>query len=685
MNGSTESESLSFRATIWTSVGAAVVLGLVEWAVIAKLGFSLRQGEACRTIIAIGILYGLFGLGLGIISSVFLAIRKLPASPVTLPAAVFAALAVLRLGRGPSLLTIGNLFVLAAALALGWVLHRIISRLVLTRPFFLRPQPWWTLQGFTLAAALILTTHKAPNTESIWIALAAAGTTCVLLIWSLRPGQTGLWKSAVATAMVLAACFILGFRVPIVTPKIAASSDRTSVLLITIDTLRADHVGAYGYSQARTPQIDHLAERGVLFREVVTPHRLTGPSHASILTGLMPEKHGVFKNMARMSKSIPTIAELLSSKGYVTASFVSSWTTVDSACGLPSHFQVYNDDIGEISWFPEVAYRITVLHYIKKALSVFFRFNIFYPCMYRTASRTTDAAVSWLERNNRYPFFIWVHFFDPHLPYRPPKEYVAEGFRNYKGPVSRNWYFLSPSEQIQIITSPENMKQMIALYDAEISYADHEVGRLVEATERMAPHGRLLTIVTADHGESMGEHHLYWGRDLYDPTLLVPLIMVPPDNQFKTPLVIKDQVRTIDIAPTILELLDVKPSKIMDGLSLVGLIKDNQPFQESAKSKIYLHNEEHTRPSSSIRCRGWKLIVREPCWDRRDYTWDDEAQELYNLKEDPSEEKNLASESSKELKKLRDELEEYRHLIWSKELDLTPDEIERLRSLGYIR
>ena len=151
-------------------------------------------------------------------------------------------------------------------------------------------------------------------------------------------------------------------------------------------------------------------------------------------------------------------------------------------------------------------------------------------------------------------------------------------------------------------------------------------------------------------------------------------------------MVINDQVRTIDITPTILELLDLDSSEKMDGISLVGLIKDSVPFQESAKSEIYFHNEEDTLPASSIRHKGWKLIKRAPSWDRRYYIWnEDGSQELYNLKDDPSEEKNLITTSIKELKELEEELEKYRHELIRQEIELDPAMKERLRGLGYLR
>jgi arylsulfatase len=226
---------------------------------------------------------------------------------------------------------------------------------------------------------------------------------------------------------------------------------------------------------------------------------------------------------------------------------------------------------------------------------------------------------------------------------------------------------------------------MIALYDAEVCYADHEVGRLVDAAQRNVPNGRLLTLVTADHGESMGEHSLYWGRDLYDPTLLVPLILVPPDEDFKTPLVIENQVRTIDIAPTILDLLGIEPLKNIDGRSLNGLIKNNTPFQASAKSGLYPNTNQYSRAAASIRHKGWKLIERAAGWRAQDGSWLGESTELYNLREDPSEEVNLSSTSLQELEDLKEELGKYKHLSGSQELNLTPAMVERLRSLGYLR
>jgi arylsulfatase A-like enzyme len=675
MSISNESKNLNIRDVLLTSIGVAVVYGFIEWLVIDKLGLGLRQEEACRTILAIFLLYGLFGLALGVISAVLLCLSRFSHIAVSLPLSVLLALEIFKEKQNP--------LIMAAAFAIGW-LCLVLFRYIFTKcPYLWRPRLWWILQGFIITVTLTLTSFKTPNTQNFIIAIVFAGVAALLLIWHLIQGRINLWRCVLAIFMVLITCGFLGFRMPVVKPVTEADLDRTSVLLITIDTLRADHVGVYGYANARTPNLDGLAKRGVFFHQVVTPQRFTGPSHASILTGLLPEKHGVLQNLERMSQSVPTIADLLSTKGYVTASFVSSYTTLDSACGLPSHFQAYYDNIDDIPWFPPKAYNILLFKYSKKILKDLI--GISFDPIYKTGAKTTDLAIKWLGRNNKYPFFIWVHLFDPHLPYIPPKEYLTEEAKNYKGPVSGDWYFQSAFEQSQIIATPEDFKQMIALYDAEVSYADHQVGRIVDAAQRNVQNGRLLTIVTADHGESMGEHSLYWCRDLYDPTLLVPLIFVPPDNVIETPLVIENQVRTIDIAPTILDLIGIEPMKNIDGRSLSGLIKSGLPFQVSAKSGLYPSPKQYSRAAASIRHKGWKLIERSAGWQACEGPWLKESIELYNLREDPSEENNLASISLDELKELKEELGRYKHLSGSQELSLTPEMEERLRSLGYLR
>ena len=308
----------------------------------------------------------------------------------------------------------------------------------------------------------------------------------------------------VSYALVLAGCALVTTRndVPTLSPRTPGRADLPNVLLVTIDTLRADHVGAYGYQRARTPNLDTLAEYGQVFTQAIAPAYLTGPSHASILTGRLPEQHGVLRNAERLEEHTETLAELLRPKGYVSAAFPSGFTTEDSASGLPSRFDWYDDDLrSHLRWMPQSATRLVVLKYVHRMLRVATGDDIIFP-MYRPAAPTARLVYEWLEKNGDPPFFMWLHFYDPHLPYQAPPRYVDESVRNHTGPVTGRWYDLSEAEVAAITSSPDHVQQMLDLYDAEIAYADEQLGEITSALRAQSGDRELITIVTADHGRA---------------------------------------------------------------------------------------------------------------------------------------------------------------------------------------
>src|SRR4051812_34400816 len=229
--------------------------------------------------------------------------------------------------------------------------------------------------------------------------------------------------------------------------------DRPNVLLVTIDTLRADHVGCYGYTNASTPTIDALAKRGVRFETAVAHVPLTGPSHASILTGQIPLGHGFRNNSGfTLSPQVKTAAETFRAAGYRTAAFVSGFP-LDRRFGFDRGFDTYDDHL------PKGNDRRRT------------------PCVERFADATTDAVLRWLQTPSpapSAPFFLWVHYYDPHAPYEPPGD-LAQRFRD-------------------------------APYDGEIAFADAQLGRLLATLEASGALARTLVLATADHGESLGEH-----------------------------------------------------------------------------------------------------------------------------------------------------------------------------------
>ncbi|MBA3297613.1 MAG: sulfatase, partial [Acidobacteria bacterium] len=281
----------------------------------------------------------------------------------------------------------------------------------------------------------------------------------------------------------------------------AQLSSAPNILLITVDTLRADRLGAYGYAAARTPVLDRLATGGVRFADATAHAPLTYPSHVAILTGRYPGAFGVRLNgMDPLPASAVTLAERLKAAGYRTGAVIGS-VVLDQSCGLSQGFDDYDDAIAAA---PRATMAMADLQ--------------------RRASEITAAAGEWIS-GQQGPWFLWAHYYDPHLPYSAPAKYAAAA-------TGRP-------------------------YDAEIAYVDAEIGALLKRVDRT----RTAIVVTADHGEALGAHgEPDHGFFLYDATLRVPLIVAAPGLE---PRVVREQVRSIDIAPTIAQLAGL-PSAASD-------------------------------------------------------------------------------------------------------------------------
>ncbi|MBV8199668.1 MAG: sulfatase, partial [Acidobacteria bacterium] len=270
-----------------------------------------------------------------------------------------------------------------------------------------------------------------------------------------------------------------------------------NLLLVTLDTVRADHLGCYGYAGAETPALDRLAAAGVRFAHASSPVPLTLPSHTTLLTGLLPPHHGARNNGVRgLSAETPTLATLLAGAGYRTAAFVAAFV-LDHRFGLARGFQIYDDEIerpANASWLLEAE---------------------------RPGGQVVDRALAWLERDDPRPFFLWVHLYDAHAPYNPPSPYRER--------------------------HPDHP------YDGAIAFADAQVGRLLAALGQRGLAASTVVAVVADHGESLGEHgELTHGLLLYEPALAVPLLLRAPGLGPRT---VATPVSTVDLAPTLAGLL----------------------------------------------------------------------------------------------------------------------------------
>jgi choline-sulfatase len=292
----------------------------------------------------------------------------------------------------------------------------------------------------------------------------------------------------------------------------SGSAAGADLVLITLDTTRADHLGSYGYKKAETPNLDRLAGEGIRFTDAVSPAPLTLVSHSSILTGLDPYHHGVRHNGEyRLDPSQVTLAEVLSRHGYQTAAFVSAFV-LDRRYGLSQGFDEYDDRVEPFPGQP------------------------FGGLGERSARAVTDAAIGWLrQRKTDAPLFLWVHFYDPHAAYQPPEDFAR-----------------------RFPDSP---------YDGEIAFVDAEVGRLLAELEKSRR--TMLVIVAGDHGESFGEHGEYThSRLIYESTQHVPLFLWSP-SLIPEPFVVDDvAVGLVDIFPTVLDLAGIEADGARDGFSL---------------------------------------------------------------------------------------------------------------------
>jgi len=326
-----------------------------------------------------------------------------------------------------------------------------------------------------------------------------------------------------------------------------------NILLITIDTIRADHLGCYGYQKIKTPHIDQLAKEGVLFEKAFSPIPITLPSHTSILTGTYPTFHGIRNNGTyAVSESAETLSELLKNKGYTTAAFVSSYV-LDKRFGLDQGFDVYDDTLSQQG---------------EQKLGD----------KERQAESVTQAAIRWLKEIKSAKFFLWVHYFDPHEHYQPPPPFCDE----YAG----------------------------RLYDGEIAYTDHWLGELLKTLQQTSLAENTLIVLTGDHGEGLGDHQeRTHGIFIYDTTLHIPLIFTCPQLLPKS-MRIKSLVRLIDIAPTILAIAGNKPFKDMQGVSLLPLMqgKTNNLDLILYCESFYPQYSHNWSPLVGLRTEKWKYI-----------------------------------------------------------------------------
>jgi len=348
-------------------------------------------------------------------------------------------------------------------------------------------------------------------------------------------------------------------------------SDRANVVLITLDTTRADRLGCYGNDRIETPHLDRLAEEGILFENAFTPVPSTLPSHCSIMTGTYPARHGVHDNgVYRLDSEMTTLAESFREAGYRTGAFVSAFV-LNAQFGLDQGFDVYDDEV-ETPLFPGDPRRALAAEEVPEderrwVAQQFLPFQ-------RSAEASTLRALDWLGREPG-PFFLWVHYFDPHMSYQPPAPWDTRYDGEYSGALDGSMTTFMGLAAREGWTETGDIpaadwQHMLARYDGELSFVDHWIGRLFEALEERGDWDESLIVVVADHGEAFGEHGQIWehNAEIYDEVVRVPLLLKLPDGA-KAGERITRLVRTIDVAPTLLEVTGIPGGDGIQGESLL--------------------------------------------------------------------------------------------------------------------
>jgi arylsulfatase A-like enzyme len=429
-----------------------------------------------------------------------------------------------------------------------------------------------------------------------------------------------------------------------------------NVVLVVIDTLRADHVGSYGYGQPTTPRLDALAARGTRFAAARATSSWTLPSVASILTGRSPVEHGAERVGFALGQGQVTLAETLGGAGYETAAFSANVVLVTPEVGLAQGFDRF--DVLEM---PPADGAAPAGHVAERAA---------------TADRVTDAALAWVKgrRDPSRPYFLYVHYFDPHASYAPPRAY-AERFG-----VAADDPLLGRGQNLVVRGKPppeDVLATLRKLYDAEIAFTDHEVGRLLDGlgVERESAPGSVV-VVTADHGEEFGDHGgMEHGKTLFDEVLRVPLLIagtgLPGGRVVETP------VSLVGIVPTITELAGIAAPAEGRPASLVSALRGG----EAAAGPVFATLAPPTAKHRSAAVEGTAKVILDRGFKAL----------LFDVARDPGERTNIAEADFVRSRNLQLAIGAHNKAGYKargaappEKRALDADRRERLRQLGYV-
>ena len=545
--------------------------------------------------------------------------------------------------------------------------------------------PWPVSMGLV---GVLWLAKEMPGGARWWVTAAYAGAVMVaaLLARNTRP-EPRLWPAGAAVAAI---AVFAAFHWNVTTgsfPKLPAapSASGSNVVLITLDTVRADHLSLYGYARDTTPNLRRLATGATVYTNAISASNMTLASHASLFTGLYPSQHGAHYSADHpagrpLALKFRTLAERLAEKGYATAGVAANYGYLGRYLHMDQGFQYYSDDglipvlDGRRQYYLRQAIRGILTHFFSTAQ---------FDAEYRTAAEINAEVLPLLGRlkQAQRPFFLFINYMDAHWPLIPPSPYD----RLYPG---RDRYFTSTeySELLKQVlalkgrVTAREQEHLISQYDGGIRYEDFELGRLLERLKELGIYDNTLIVITADHGEEFGERNLMGHLvSVYQDEIHVPLLIKypgPPRRQ-----VVASAAGGVDVLPTILDVLRLPVPQDLAGQSLQNLdgTAARTIYSESFPCKAYwnLHPTRFRRQQRAAYSGTWKLISSTAG-----------QRELYDLAKDPGEMNNLYVSQDLTYQRLESSLQRWLGSIAvesGRSGELNRDALERLRSLGYVQ
>ncbi len=515
-------------------------------------------------------------------------------------------------------------------------------------------EPSWTDIGRNLTRNFIF--------DGTLFALLALGVTCILALAAARSGPR-------SSIVVVAACAVCALGAGATAPRAAAPAAAApnaasplalaknyNVVLISIDSLRADHLGAYGYTRDTSPTIDRWAAEGVLYRNASSTTAWTLPAHMSLLTGRSLLGHGVISDDRSLTADVPTLAEQFQAAGYATGAIVSA-PYLEARYGFPRGFDDYDDRTIRFEDHKESYATVTA------------------PLLQETAAK-------WIESHTEGRFFLFLHSWDVHYDYDPGPPYETMFDPDYRGSFSgRNFYF---DPAVNRHMARRDLEHIIALYDGEIRLVDDALGKLRQTLERLGIADRTIVVVTGDHGDEFFEHgNKGHHRSLYEEILRVPLVLYVPGV---TPLrgVVETEASIVDIMPTLLELTGLPALNSVDGSSLAPLAFAQQP-EHTRVTVAELYRKNSLNVQVSLRVGDTKVIEH----------FNRPSAQAFDTRSDPHEQTQRpidAGFAPGELQRMAEWLDRHWRPFDDRIRDngiqrvlMDSDTEQRLRSLGYIQ